>query len=268
MTYVILTGGSSRRLGRDKATTHVGGQRLLDRLLERIPAGAPVVVVGPEVPELPREVVVVREEPAGAGPLAAIAAAAPVLASPLVAVVAADMPFAAPVVARVLDLLAADSGHSYDAVLPVDPGGRMQPLAGAYRRDALLQALDRIAEVANKPVRELLGGLRVMQLPVAAGEMADVDTAGDLRTARLTASEEDKPVDEWLTSVSQALGLQVVVDVDAILDVARDAAHNVERPAAPLTTYLLGAAVASGADPAEAAGIISALAADWPQRTK
>jgi hypothetical protein len=45
--------------------------------------------------------------------------------------------------------------------------------------------------------------------------------------------------------------------------VARDAAHTVERPAAPVTAYLLGAAVARGADPAAAASAVSALAAGW-----
>jgi hypothetical protein len=40
--------------------------------------------------------------------------------------------------------------------------------------------------------------------------------------------------------------LDVEVDLDEalILDVAREAAHNVERPAAPITTFLLGYAAA------------------------
>lgn len=49
-------------------------------------------------------------------------------------------------------------------------------------------------------------------------------------------------------------------DVDRILDLARDAAHSVARPAAPLTTYLLGVAVGQGADPATAAAVLSRLA--------
>ncbi|GAA4152440.1 hypothetical protein GCM10023068_32710 [Leifsonia shinshuensis] len=35
-------------------------------------------------------------------------------------------------------------------------------------------------------------------------------------------------------------------DVSALLDLARDAAHGVTRPAAPLTAYIAGMAVASG----------------------
>ncbi|MFE1166988.1 DUF6457 domain-containing protein [Nocardiopsis sp. NPDC058789] len=51
-------------------------------------------------------------------------------------------------------------------------------------------------------------------------------------------------------------------DVDRVLDLARDAAHSVARPAAPLTTYLLGVAVGQGADPDEAAALLSRLALD------
>jgi hypothetical protein len=49
-------------------------------------------------------------------------------------------------------------------------------------------------------------------------------------------------------------------DVDRVLDLARDAAHSVARPAAPLTTYLLGIAVGQGADPETAAAALSRLA--------
>ncbi len=69
---------------------------------------------------------------------------------------------------------------------------------------------------------------------------------------------------DWANKVARELGLPAAVDqteVDLILDLARDAAHGVARPAAPLTTYLLGVAVGQGADPAQAAARITALAA-------
>lgn len=70
-------------------------------------------------------------------------------------------------------------------------------------------------------------------------------------------------MDEWIAAVRQELGLDSTVDVDVILDVARVAAHNVARPAAPVTTFLLGIAVAGGADVADAARGIEALASGW-----
>ncbi|MCF8539516.1 MAG: DUF6457 domain-containing protein, partial [Candidatus Nanopelagicales bacterium] len=49
---------------------------------------------------------------------------------------------------------------------------------------------------------------------------------------------------KWIDTVVAALNLQGIEVTDSlmkeILAVARDAAHNVERPAAPLSTYLMG----------------------------
>ena len=72
-------------------------------------------------------------------------------------------------------------------------------------------------------------------------------------------------MDEWIDAVRQELGLDSAVDIDVILDVARVAAHNVARPAAPVTTFLLGVAAAGGADVADAARRIEALASGWPR---
>jgi Domain of unknown function (DUF6457) len=52
--------------------------------------------------------------------------------------------------------------------------------------------------------------------------------------------------------------------VRTILDLARDVAHQVDRPAAPVTSYLLGLAVGSGVPVAEAVSRLHALVADWP----
>jgi len=68
----------------------------------------------------------------------------------------------------------------------------------------------------------------------------------------------------WINAVSTELNLPVDVNIDVILDVARVAAHGVERPAAPVTTFLLGLAVAGGMDVNEAAAKIQTLAATWP----
>ncbi len=45
---------------------------------------------------------------------------------------------------------------------------------------------------------------------------------------------------EWAEQLSEALGLDLEIETDVILDLARDAAHQIERPAAPLTTFLVG----------------------------
>ena len=70
---------------------------------------------------------------------------------------------------------------------------------------------------------------------------------------------------DWIDAVRLDLGTSGELDVDAVLDVARDVAHNVQRPAAPVTTYLLGLAVGSGIPLHEAAGKIRELAAGWTE---
>ncbi|MDP9118498.1 MAG: DUF6457 domain-containing protein [Actinomycetota bacterium] len=50
-------------------------------------------------------------------------------------------------------------------------------------------------------------------------------------------------VDEWIAALAAELGVDAaLIDRDLILDVARDAAHAVARPAAPLATFLVGLA--------------------------
>ena len=59
-------------------------------------------------------------------------------------------------------------------------------------------------------------------------------------------------LDDWTAALARELGLDLTVDVRALLDLARDAAHRVDRPAAPITTFLVGYAAASRGGGAEA----------------
>ncbi len=54
-------------------------------------------------------------------------------------------------------------------------------------------------------------------------------------------------LDEWTAAVCAELGLDPsVASTRAVLDLAREVAHGVDRPAAPVTAYLLGVAVGQG----------------------
>lgn len=81
-------------------------------------------------------------------------------------------------------------------------------------------------------------------------------------------------MNEWLQEVITVLDLGGVTagvsesDLKAILDGARYAAHEVERPAAPVTTYLMGMAVARGGDLQEISATIETLAKAWAEKNK
>jgi len=64
-------------------------------------------------------------------------------------------------------------------------------------------------------------------------------------------------MDAWVAEIAAELQVPVPEDTSSILDVAKDAAHSVARPAAPVTTFLLGYAVAQGADAGDVARVIA-----------
>jgi hypothetical protein len=79
-------------------------------------------------------------------------------------------------------------------------------------------------------------------------------------------------LDVWLSALATKLDLAPDdIPVGLLLDVARDVAHSVARPAAPLSTFLVGLAAARNggtqADIADAAALASELALGWtPQK--
>jgi hypothetical protein len=71
-------------------------------------------------------------------------------------------------------------------------------------------------------------------------------------------------LDSWTQAACAELGLTPAeVPVRMVLDLARDAAHQVERPAAPLTAFMLGLAVGRGQAADDAARRLTELAARW-----
>ncbi|WP_432833716.1 DUF6457 domain-containing protein [Dactylosporangium sp. CA-092794] len=60
----------------------------------------------------------------------------------------------------------------------------------------------------------------------------------------------ENALEGWLAEVAEVLGVEAIGEEerDAVLGLARDVAHNVARPGAPLTAFLLGIAVGRGAD--------------------
>lgn len=53
-------------------------------------------------------------------------------------------------------------------------------------------------------------------------------------------SEQTQQIEQWWAELCVALDVDAPTGPDAVLDLAADAAHSVVRPAAPLTTFLVG----------------------------
>ncbi|MEU6769151.1 NTP transferase domain-containing protein [Streptomyces sp. NPDC046853] len=269
---VVLAGGGARRLGgADKPGVRVGGRALLDRVLGACAAaGTTVVVAGPR--PTARPVVWAREEPAGAGPLAALDAGLRRTGAEQVVVLSADLPFLEERTVR--SLLAALRESGADGAVLRDPEGRDQPLVAAYRSASLRRETARLADehdgLTGLPLRALTARLELTRVadPLAS---FDCDTWDDIAAARARIREHGHVLDEWISAVKDELGIELDVDTGLLLDLARDAAHGVARPAAPLTTFLVGYAAARAAEGggpeavAEATRKAAALATRWAQ---
>ena len=189
---MILAGGRSRRMGREKLFLEVGGLPLIERVINTVSATCEeVILVGGEANLLQG----VRHVPDGRsgrqGPLAGIEAGLAASRNDRVFVAAGDMPFLSPDLIRyLLDRLGRDGNV---AVIPRH-GGRRHPLCGAYAR-AILPRVVAALDGGARAVGEFLDGvvgvdyveeeLRRYGMPDLL--LMNVNTPGELDAARREA---------------------------------------------------------------------------------
>lgn len=135
---VILAGGKSSRMGRDKASIVIGGRSMLQWVIDAASEVAgTVVVVTARWQALPSmeargRLVLVTDEREDAGPLAGMVTGLGVVEAPVALLLSCDQPFVQP---ALLTMLAAQAMEAAAAIPMV--GRELQPLCSAVRRDAL-----------------------------------------------------------------------------------------------------------------------------------
>jgi len=172
VTLLILAGGSSTRMGVDKAGLVVEGRPLIARPHRALCALAhDLLVAGPSTWGLPGRAV---PDPApGQGPVAGLVAGLSAARTPLVLAVACDMPTVEPALARLL-LTRADARPRVDGVVPLHDG-RLEPWLAVYRRRAWGPLAAALA-AGVRAAHEALGGCTIEV--VGEREWRAVDPAG------------------------------------------------------------------------------------------
>jgi molybdopterin-guanine dinucleotide biosynthesis protein A len=173
---IILCGGKSSRMGRDKATLPFGPEPMLQRVVrllsEVVPRSRMVVVAaeGQTLPELPDEITVVRDRRPERGPLEGLAAGLRAQAgrSDAVYATACDVPLLVPAfVERMFELL---NGHE----IAVPRGAEFHhPLAAVYRIGVSSLA-DRLLAADRLRLRYLFDESDTREVPV--DELRKVDS--------------------------------------------------------------------------------------------
>ena len=204
VTAIVLCGGRSSRMGRDKAAIEFEGASLLQRTVAAVAEVATEVVLvrapGQTLPAVTAAcpIVVVEDPIEGQGPLHGMATGLEAAHGARCLIVGVDMPFLQPALLRLLlDRLAADFEAGARWVVPIAEG-RPQSLCSAIARSALPVLRSHIEAGDRAPMAAAadLGLVRLNEevwraADPAALSFVDVDTPEALEAARALSDKLD-----------------------------------------------------------------------------
>jgi molybdopterin-guanine dinucleotide biosynthesis protein A len=213
---VILAGGSSSRLGAEKSLLEFEGRPLLCQTVEKLlqVTGEVIIVarneghaqclkeLAGELVSAPR-VIFTWDSVSGFGPVAGLDAGMRCAKGSLAFATGCDLPF---LNLEIVDLLfdLADTKEGYEAAVPVQPNGFLEPLHAVYDREKMLSACQRALEKGERRIHVPLQELCVHRIPVQSLRLLDpelltlfnLNTPEDLIAARRI----------WAVGQAQALG--------------------------------------------------------------
>ena len=166
-TAIIMAGGDSQRMGRDKANVTLGDKTLLQTVTATMQQLFPQMIVSVRQPRTGIDLPQVCDEQPDGGPLAGLAVSLGKITTPWAFAVACDMPFVVPEVVEML----AGYRLQHQAVVPV-VHGHPQPLAAFYAASCLAPLRVSLAS-QQKSLRGVLKQLDVRYVDEA--EMLEVD---------------------------------------------------------------------------------------------
>jgi molybdopterin-guanine dinucleotide biosynthesis protein A len=192
----ILVGGRSRRFGEDKASLQFKGESLIGRTAATIqkavspPRITLVAANAEQLVSLSTTLPFVFDIYRGRGPFGAVHAALANSRVDWAFIVACDFPF---ISCELIHRLAGLISEDIDAVAPVQPDGKTQPLCALYRAKPCLAAVEEFLarDCPSPPVRAILEQVRtrfvqfdeLVYLPGSANFFLNMNTPEDYETA-------------------------------------------------------------------------------------
>lgn len=189
----ILVGGASRRMGQDKAQLRLGPETMLERLTARLsPVASSVTLVGSPRAYLGHSLPTVPDVYEKWGALGGIHAAVLAAETDWSFVIACDLPF---VTRDLFERLKSFAHVSVDAIVPMQPDGRPQPVCALYRRETCLPEIERLVSAGEHTLRALLTNVRTRyvqfkelgDLPGARNFFLNLNTPEDFERAKRLA---------------------------------------------------------------------------------
>jgi molybdopterin-guanine dinucleotide biosynthesis protein A len=179
---IVLAGGDSRRMGRDKALLPIAGKPMIAHIVGRLKSLFDEIVIGAgraadyEFLGLP----VVPDRIPGQGPLMGIASALDRTKNDLNFVIACDIPdFELGLISRL-----AAQAEGFDAAIPLNHRGEREPLFAFYRK-SVLGAAQAVLIAGGRSMLDLLALVRTRTTPLPEGvEIRNINTAEEYKFLR------------------------------------------------------------------------------------
>jgi molybdopterin-guanine dinucleotide biosynthesis protein A len=187
----ILAGGAARRMGTDKAQLLIAEQTLMQRIADTLfEVFDSVTVVGREVSDT--KIGSAPDVYPNWGALGGLHAALNSCQREWAFVIACDLPF----VNKDLIIKLADLRADNDAVVPIQPDDRPQPLTAFYRRSVCLQQATKLIETGKRRPLDLLENVKtnwvafakLSELPNSQNFFLNINTPEDYYEATQKAT--------------------------------------------------------------------------------
>ena len=186
----ILAGGVSRRMGEPKYKLQIGGKTFVERAasaLDATPAGQITIVGKIDDGYLKvklsdgkdrslrniQDNVIWREHgnnDAARGAMIGLYTALTYSTTKWISILACDLPF---VTGNLMKRLASYCSNEFDAVVPVQPDAKLQPLCAFYRREKCLPIVKQSIDEGDVKMQNLISRIRTRF--VVFNEIADLD---------------------------------------------------------------------------------------------
>ncbi|MBC7900398.1 MAG: molybdenum cofactor guanylyltransferase [Saprospiraceae bacterium] len=171
----VLIGGASSRMGSDKAQMSIGGRQLFERsaaALNSICRGSVTLVGEADYAHSFQIIPDINIDPTthSRASIYGLYTALAFAKTPWIAVLACDLPF---VTGDLMTRLAVYCSNEFDAVIPIQPDAKPQPLCAFYRREGCLQVVEAMVGNDELKIQNFLS--RINTRFVEFDEIADLD---------------------------------------------------------------------------------------------
>jgi len=167
ITGIVLSGGKSRRMGKEKGLCEFRGKPLISYSIEVLDSLCETVIVSANNQLEKYEKLgfqVISDEYQEVGPLGGLYSCLKQSKTEINLVLSCDTPF----VTKALFVELLPYAHSFDAVIPRHPNGFLEPLTALYHRSALLQMEQQLAAGRYKMI-DLLERINTKYVAIGSG---------------------------------------------------------------------------------------------------